>query len=504
MTSREKNMLAVVGVLGLCGVVFGAYQMIVVPLQQAKADAAKLSADRDDKFTAFNKMTTDLRRLANVKKRSLPADLDVARREYEANLSYLLRNAGVPSGFTIVPKDAGDVRSVPEVFPKKPAYVRIGYDIRMQKVELPTLTKVLKAYYELNLLQQITHLDIKRVEKEGNGGIARRGNDRADLEVTIHTEAIILDGAEDRRTLLPVPDAVAAAAGQAAFRAVQAMPEFSKNNKSVQFPSVLATDENKQSREYLVMEARDVFHGPLPPTPPAPKGPDVRPPQPVKELEDISPYIKLNGITTSATGVRQATIWDRSLNYIYEVTLLEEGSKPDVRVRKLSIVAGRSPLPLERSKDLLINQDGTSTDRAFKVMGIYEDGLVLSETVTGSATKDKDGKEEPKAEPKKNNNQRPVGGGGRDKAPPKATKEQLAMSSVIGGVAMTQPTTTELVFHWRMGQPLSSLTPKTALSAEESKELLKKVGSEPASTPVTAPAPSSGVEAAPSPRLTEN
>lgn len=277
------------------------------------------------------------------------------------------------------------------------------------------------------------------------------------------------------------------------------MTRWGKNDESL-----LAVDEDKRPREYLVMEARDVFHGPLPPPPAPPVVGGPAPPPPAAPKFDFSPYIKLNAITTNAAGVRQATIWDSTLNYIYEVTLLEEGATPDVRVRKQTLRQNRDPLVVERGKELLISQEGSPFDRTFKVMGIYEDGLVLTETVTESAAKDKDGKEP--ADPKKN--PRPPFGGGRDRTPPKATKEQLAMSSVIGGVAMTKPTTTEHVYIWRMGQSMSALTPKTALPEKDGKELLKKVAggetSPTATTPVAVPAPASGVEASPSPRLTDN
>ncbi|QEL18803.1 hypothetical protein [Limnoglobus roseus] len=498
MSTREKRMLLVVGVLGLVGLIFGVYQMILVPLQESRAEFNRLSGEQGEKSTALDLMRFDLKRLPAAKKRSLPADLDVAKREYEATLSFLMRDSGVPAGYTIVPKDASDLRSVPEIGPKKPAYNRIGYDVRMQKVDLPTLTKVLKGYYDLNLLQQITHLDVKRVEKEGSsGGISRRGADRADLEVTLHTEAIILDGAENRRTLLPIPDAVAAVGGNLAYLAMQNMPEANRKQKIQLFPPVLAAGIEHNLRDYLVMEARDPYHGSLPPPKPEVKVPDkvdngagiFRAPP-----EDTRHFIVLNAITTNTAGVRQATIWDKSMNHIYEVSILDDGGKPEVKAEKFYVLGGQFKR-MERNAELVIAEEGTTVDRKFKVIAFHEDGLVLSESVAEGTAKEKDAKAAP--EPKKNNT-RPGGAPGRDagkdKAPVKATKEQNALSGTVGGIGMTRPVLTESVFVWRIGQTLDLLKP---LPTAEGHDLLKKVTA-------TVPTPPVPPELAPSPRGLEN
>src|SRR5438270_11734375 len=132
-------------------------------------------------------------------------------------LRQLLHDAGAPAGFTVSPRESLDTKNIPVFDTKsnKPVYSKLGYVIVMKKVDLGTVVKFLYSYYRLNLLHQITYLDIKRKDSEGVGSRARAGGDRNDLEVTIHTDAIILDGAENRRTLLPMPVGAAVGGGQA-------------------------------------------------------------------------------------------------------------------------------------------------------------------------------------------------------------------------------------------------------------------------------------------------
>ena len=480
MTAREKKLLGIVGVLGLIALGYAAYSMVLNPIQRDRAEQTRLLEEYAEKDEQLNKMIADLKRLPTAKKRSLPADIDVAKREYEAALSYLLRSNGVPAGFTIVPKDAADVRSIPDIGPKRPAYQRIGYDIRMQKVDLPTITKVLKAYYDLNLLQQITTLDIKRVEKEGSsGGFARRGGDRADLEVTLHTEAIILDGAENRRTLLPVPIGFAAAGGIGGYQAVLHLPEAGRGIKTQQFPSVLAAG----AREYLAMEARDVFHGPLPPPAPPPAKPET-PENVFKKAppEDIAPYIRLNAITTSSTGVREAVAWDTATNNYYEFNLRDEDTaSPEFQFLKKYRLGEKwknleynSWKPVSKAEPFVIGEEGTATQRKFVFLGYHEDGLVLKELVSETKEEAKpEGKDAKTPEPKK---------GAKAPAPnrfdrflaPKLSNEQMAHVSAIGGLAMTKPTVVEKYYVWRLGTTLASLEDKKALTEAEAKKLLVK------------------------------
>jgi hypothetical protein len=419
------------------------------------------------------------------------------------------RNASTkPTGFTIVPKDSGDLGKIPQ-FPgdRKPVFTRFGYDIRMLKVDLQILTKVLKGYYDLNLLHQITHLEIKHIEKESASGPSRRGGDRADLEVIIHTEAVILDGAEKRQSLTAIPTAVAAVGGNATFRAAQNLPEFSRVMKPTLAQPLLAyTKGNPQDlRDYIALAARDVFHGPLPPIE-KPKveelSPFVAPPPP----EDISAFLKLNGVATGSDGNREASIWDFANNHYYEVVTREGyGGKPEIRVSKYYWLEGKRK-PLEKGGELVIEEGkGVATYHKFKVHGFYHDGLLLSETVTEPTAKDKD----PKLPPKKDD-RKPTTGKTAVKAQ-ETTKEpakEIAkpISKIAGeaiaveddapppAVAASAVPTIEKFYFWRVGQTLKTVV-ELPLSYRERSILMANVAE---------PKLTVAIETAPVPRANAN
>ena len=162
MSNRERKLILALGIMGIGGLLFAAYQLVIAPLEENRVQLAKLSEERSEKEEKLSTLRKDLKRLTIAKKRSLPSEPDVARREYEAMLTRLLRNAGIPPGYTIASKDNSDIRSIPLLAPKRPAYSRIGYSIRLNKVDLTSLTKFLQEYYHLNLLHQIVWFEVKR------------------------------------------------------------------------------------------------------------------------------------------------------------------------------------------------------------------------------------------------------------------------------------------------------------------------------------------------------
>ena len=466
MSNRERKLILALGIMGIGGLLFAAYQLVIAPLEENRVQLAKLSEERSEKEEKLSTLRKDLKRLTIAKKRSLPSEPDVARREYEAMLTRLLRNAGIPPGYTIASKDNSDIRSIPLLSPKRPAYSRIGYSIRLNKVDLTSLTKFLQEYYHLNLLHQIVWFEVKRTD-EGSTAMSRRGiftAERNDLTVIINTEAIILDGAENRRTLLSIPTSVAAVAGGAGYFAVSNSPEAGRVINPQQFVPLLATSE----RNYLVMAAKDPYHGPLP-TEKIAKAPELPPPPPAKPLEDISPYIKLNGIVRSSDGTPEAGIWDISSNKYYSIRLKSSGEKTEVDVRKYYFLNNQRK-PLDSGNELVINEEFTSTNRTFKVNGFYEDGMVLTETIVPAKPAEAVAKWPPPREK------------------PTVSPTALAIGSALGGVGMLAPQPVDKFYFWRVGQTLQVLK---ELPPEEAKVFLSLVGPKVAIKLETAPAPTS-------------
>jgi len=361
--------LAVGGAMG--------YFLFVEPISEKNTAAAKLAKEAGDLELKLLTQQKGLIRLAEAKKRSLPADEAIANREYQDVLYAILQQAKAPAGATVKPR-ALDQKTVPTVtaVPKKPAYIRMGYDISLTKADLRSLVGFLEAFYKLNLLHQITSIELRRAEEVTSGGkfTAPDGSDRKDLNITIKTEALILDSAEARRSVVPVPLAFAAVGGNAGYQAVSWTPSMGHRLTPLQSAPVLAS----QSRDYYAMIAHDPFHGTLPKRPPPPPvsmiTEDDLPPSPPKP--DISPFIRLVGITLRPEdGTAGIEVKDVMNNTEYEIHF----SPTRTQVQKYVGTAGRrQPDPAAKASDAFVISDPeSSTSRQFKVVGVDFDVLYL-------------------------------------------------------------------------------------------------------------------------------
>jgi len=198
MTPRERNLALICGgflVVTLLGV---AYMFVYEPLQAKDAAANKL----DEEVKALEDKERALQASLKVAlTRSLPADSNVARREYTVMMTRMLAKANIPQhAVTVKEKPIADIRGIPLMANKKPVYTRVSYDIDLKNVDMWQIEDFLTDFYELNLLHQITAISIKHDDNTRKGPI-----DRKDLTVSLTTEAIIVDGAENRPSLLPVP-----------------------------------------------------------------------------------------------------------------------------------------------------------------------------------------------------------------------------------------------------------------------------------------------------------
>jgi hypothetical protein len=460
MNQRERRLLMVLGVILLGGAAFAGYSLILGPIEELKAEAERVQDEIASKDAILTKLRADQVRVDAAKKRSLPANMDRARVEYGLMMHKLLRDAGAPVGFSVTPRDSLDTKSVPELDPKtkKPAYSKLGFVIRMTKVDLGTVMKFLHAYYRLNLLHQITQLTITR--KEDTVG-SRSRDDRNDLEVTIITEAIILDGAENRQTLLPMPLGAAMVGGTAGYHALLNTPEAGRGISPLQLANVLAT--TTPPRDYLSITARDFIHGPLPP-PPTPREETIvqaPPPPPPPPKEDINAFIKLTGVTTRSDGSAVVDIFDFANKQDYTITLKPKGERYETKVEKFFFVKGARKR-LDFWPDLIIQEEGTTTDRKFKVIGLDGLALVLTEatTLAGDTSAKTDGPA-------------PKGGGGRfgPRTAPVRLPAPVPATAVLGGSAAVMAPSGEKVFLWHAGQSLKDLI---AVPPEEVDQVLRR------------------------------
>jgi hypothetical protein len=267
MNPRERTLAAVlIGMIVLAAGGAAAYLLVLVPLGEKTRAADKLDADLDKVRAELTAARKDAPRLAVARKRSLPADPALAKREYAEMLARVLQKANVAPGYRVTEKtpDTAGVPNLPGVN-KKPAYQKVAFEINFDRADMWNVKDVLEGYYRLNVLHQITHFEVKVDTTPGQaGGRAKAVSDRRDLVVKIGTEAIILDGAEPRRTLLPVPMAFAGAGGWLGYNGVALNPEAGRGLTPLQLAPVLSL----KNRDYSLVVLKDPFHGPLPPPPP--------------------------------------------------------------------------------------------------------------------------------------------------------------------------------------------------------------------------------------------
>ena len=261
MSPRERNMaIVLIALILLIGSAAIGYAFVYVPISEKNTAAAKLDDEIQKKQSELATAKAEQVRLAVLQRRSLPPDQTIARREYSEMMSLLLQQAKVPPGYH-VREIAADSTGTPALAGKKLTYSKIAFEITFDKADMWAIHDFLLAYYKLDLLHQITLFDIHTEAVQTTA--ANRGrlvNDRKGLGVKIITEAIILDGAEPRRTLLSVPSAFAAVGGLAGYSALYLTPEATRGLTPIQFAPVLAT----RSRDYTLLVQNDIFHGPLP------------------------------------------------------------------------------------------------------------------------------------------------------------------------------------------------------------------------------------------------
>jgi hypothetical protein len=292
MTPRDQKLaLLLIGVVTLAVGGAGGYLLVFDPIQQGRAAEAALAAEIADLEGKQRDQSLKLKRLAVQRAQSLPADQTVAKQEYFVALERLVETAirgaeaaGVPRGEMKAAINAKVVdntsRSVPEVTKGKPVYTKLAYTVKVEKADMWVVRDVLKGYYDLDLLHQITHFSLKKDEGTAKGPVKRN-----DLTLEFTSEAIIVDGPTNgpqfRRTLLAVPTAFAAAGGGALQQVLEASTELGRGASARPNPPVLAT----KPRDYSLIVLKDPFHGPLPPPPPY----KLSPVKDVKVVQDEKP-----------------------------------------------------------------------------------------------------------------------------------------------------------------------------------------------------------------------
>ena len=504
MKSQMRLILLIAGSLAFCGVLAAGYFFLVAPYFARVKVVEKAEREASDAQRDLEDLQLQTKRLKELTRRSLPAGpeykddakrmkreyADVARSEYEQALTKILKDAGARNS-TINFSDAESTNKagVPLILPNDPkgkpgrdddpadfyTYTQLVFKIDIPKTDLETVADILKRYYSLDVLHQISHLNIKQTGPGELGEDKRPQKERSDLKVEITTRAIIVHGADRRRTLTPAPSTLVGVLGGLGGAAFENSPNLARKVLPEPLEPILAS---APFREYKYMAAKDVYHGTLP-IPERPKDvvkvtDIVEPPPPPKP--DFREFI---WFTTSIHTIEgdahtlDITIKDKINKEDYNLLITQAGEKVLVKVYKWEYdnfkvdVSSRrkktySQETLEISKYTMLNKNN------FTVYGVDDlDGsLILGEKPSGLAP------ELPKDDKK------PVVGapGGFGGARP-STKPTLPpadpRAAVIGGMVVTAPKP-EKFYRWEYGKNLKQIV---ELSKPEADAAIKRAQS---------------------------
>jgi hypothetical protein len=261
MNLRERKLaLALLGVLALLAGGFLLYQLYLAPLNASYDEIAGLKEQisrREEEIDAINKKKSQL---DLWRKLSLPRDVDFARLEYDKYLDGLVRSCKF-SEDTIVSSSARQQAAAsrgPVLKNKQPVYTRIDCGV-LGRATLANLVSFLERFHRTPLLHRIKKMTIRRP------ATSTPGQERDELNVDLTIEALVLEGAENRKTLMP--------------------------SENVQ-KEILA----KSSRNYAAIAGKNIFLGPA-------DRPEL--PEPI----EVTEWVKLTDISESG-GRWEAFLFD--------------------------------------------------------------------------------------------------------------------------------------------------------------------------------------------------
>jgi hypothetical protein len=440
MTRKEQSLAAllILFMVGFAILVVG-YLFVYEPMTDYQRQTRELTSKNLEAQAKLAQIRKELPRLQTEIRRSLPQEAGVAQ-EYDAILNKLLLESKIPLGsYTIAPKPV-ELKSNVELPNKRPAFNRIGMEITLKKVKQTQLIEFLRRYYQLNLLQQISKLTVKKTDdKTPEPERGAPTSDRADLDVTILTEAIQLDGAEPRKSLLAIPVAYGLVGGGSGWQTLAQTPKPARGINPLTLVEVLATAD----RNYDLMLVKDIYHG-MPPPP--------EPPEPVVVKEDTSEFIRLTAIANQRDGTGIAYIEDLASKQEYVVELKANSSgkiTPNVAKYYYTPKGARKSFDVEPTLD--ISESSSRTDRKFRVVSFWDSGLVVAEKASATPSTSPGGTG--------------ASGGNRARstvgsASASAGRTSLAtpLAALGGGAASGVTPPAERFFLWRAGQSLANLT----------------------------------------------
>jgi hypothetical protein len=269
MTVRERFLaMGVLGFVTLAGAGLMVSQFIVSPLRERGRSIDKLKSDIAEKRDRIATVLAERPKLELWRKLSLPADIGLARLEYEKFLREMFRQSGFEaSTFSVTPRPL-ETRAGLLTTPgkKDPTFTSMTFAVQATG-ELADLVDFMERFYRTPLLHQIKSLNITRPLTPSANVAAAPGprlpqQPKRDLDITMNIEALVLREADSRNQLLPGVDRQLAGVdlvttlcnGPAAL----ALVPWSVSPTGPLGPGVLAAS----AREYPSIAGKDIFYGP--------------------------------------------------------------------------------------------------------------------------------------------------------------------------------------------------------------------------------------------------
>jgi hypothetical protein len=203
MTGRERFLAMGVVVLIILGAAaLMGHQFILAPLNNRANALDALNKEVEAREKRVAEIYAEKPKLESWQKLSLPADVSLARLEYEKYLSGLVRQCGFAAGSFVVTPQPADTKTSPTLPGKKePIYIRLPFTVQARG-ELADLVELLERFYRTPLMHQVKSIAVQRPLT--SVGPQQRPND---LDINLTIEALVLSGAENRGQLLPGVDA---------------------------------------------------------------------------------------------------------------------------------------------------------------------------------------------------------------------------------------------------------------------------------------------------------
>ncbi|WP_020475520.1 hypothetical protein [Zavarzinella formosa] len=361
ITKDRMLVIVLIGFLGLVGLGFITYQFIIEPMGKLNEQIVTLGGEVSQKELELLEIQMDKEKFKAIKQMSLPGDVNISRGTYSRLLKSLLERSGLPAGsFKLVVSEA-DSKSAPVVEGKKTAYTRLSYEISA-KGELYYFVEFLKHFYDQPMLHMIKKINIQRPSDS-------KAQAKAELDVVINVEAIVLDNAADRGTLYAaIPQATAIAGGLGSTG--MALHSYESGRGS---PIALAGSLAEPHRDYQSISMKNIFFGPAPVIKPPPETPDSVDPE-----DDISKFITLTSVVGHPQdGLLVAVFRDKLNNHEYTVTQTESGkisvdATYDLNGRKKTIYKAGG-------QQIIYGSDAGQNKRVFRVRRINAADVIVEE-----------------------------------------------------------------------------------------------------------------------------